>query len=382
MDQMRNHRRRRARRRYAPPGSAPGTLIFDPEAVATRIKVTGYGTGDGMLERPLEDPDEVADLREAWPVLWVDVEGMADQDLLRRIAGCFGIHPLALADAINVNNRPKSEEYGDHLFIVTRVMEDCEAPAGQACPVGTEQVSLFVGQGWILSFREKPHDCFAPVRERLRRRGRIRDFGADYLAYALLDAVTDAFFPVLDRYGEWLDRIEQTVMTTPDQAVVGEIHRLRRDLLTIRRVARPQREMLNALIRDPSPHLEEHVRLHLRDIYDHVVELLDMVEMYRETAFSLLDVYLSSLSSRMNEIMKVLTVIATIFIPLGFVAGVYGMNFDPEVSPWNMPELRWYFGYPFSLALMAAIAAGLLLWFRRRGWIGRPKPGRGWQDRP
>jgi magnesium transporter len=378
MNQMRNERRRRRWRRHAPPGSAPGTLVSDPHASPTRITVTGYGAGDGMMECRLEDPAELPGLRERWPVLWIDAEGLADQELLRRVAQCFDIHHLALADAINVNQRPKAEEYGDHLFIVTRMVECHEEADGRTGSIDTWQIGLFVGRGWILSFRERPDDCFAPVRERLRhQRGRIRLMGADYLAYALLDSVADAFFPVLERYGEWLDRVETAVMTAPDQPLVGEIHHLRSGLLTIRRAVWPQREMLNTLIRDPSSHVEEQVRLHLRDVYDHVVEVLDMVETYREVAFSLLDVYLSSLSSRMNEIMKVLAIISTIFIPLSFIAGIYGMNFDGTTSPWNMPELEWYFGYPFALALMAAVAAGLLLWFRRRGWIGSPFARRG-----
>lgn len=375
MNQMRNDRRRRRWRRHAPPGSAPGTLVSDPHAAPTRITVTGYGDGEEMMECRLEDPAGLPGLRARWPVLWIDVEGLADQELLRRTAGNFDVHPLALADAINVNQRPKAEEYGDHLFIVTRMVEIHEEADGRAGPVETWQIGLFVGQGWVLSFRERPDDCFSPVRERLRhRRGRIRQSGADYLAYALLDSVTDAVFPVLERYGEWLERVETAVMTAPEQSLVEEIHHLRNGLLTMRRAVWPQREMLNGLIRDPSPHVDEQIRLHLRDVYDHVVEVVDMIETYREVAFSLLDVYLSSLSSRMNEIMKVLAIISTIFIPLGFIAGIYGMNFDRAASPWNMPELGWPLGYPFALALMAVVAAGLVLWFRRRGWIGRPAP--------
>jgi len=350
-------------RRRAPPGAAPGTLIADPAAHPPAIDFIGYGP-DAFEERTIADAAEVGALRGKWPVLWVNVSGLADIGTIQALGDLFGLHRLALEDVVNVHQRSKSEAYDDHVFIVTRIV----APAAA---VATEQISLFLGEGFVLTFQERPGDCFEPVRDRLRgKRGRIREFGADYLAYALLDAAIDGYFPVLEAYGERLEALEDSVMANPEPGQGALIHEMKRDLLTLRRAIWPLREMANGLGREVSPLIGEQTRLHLRDCYDHTIQLLDVVETYREIASGLVDVYLSSTSARLNEIMKVLTIIATIFIPLGFIAGLYGMNFDPKVSPWNMPELSWYLGYPFALGLMALIAGGLLYYFRRKGWLG------------
>ncbi len=281
----------------------------------------------------------------------------------------FNLHGLALEDVVNVHQRPKVEEYADHAFIVTRMIQ-----AG--LPPTTEQVSMFLGEGFLLTFQERPGDCFDPVRARLRSsRGQIRDRQADYLAYALLDAVIDGYFPVLETLGERLEVLEDAVTAEPPEAEATQIHEIKRELLLLRRAVWPQREMVNALTRETSPYVTDQTRLYLRDCYDHTIQLMDIVETYREIATGLVDIYLSSVSTRLNEIMKVLTIIATIFIPLGFVAGLYGMNFDASASPWNMPELRWYWGYPVALGVMAAAALGMLYYFYRKGWIlgGRGK---------
>ena len=206
--------------------------------------------------------------------------------------------------------------------------------------------------------------------DRIRKsNGRIRERGADYLAYSLLDAVVDHYFPLLEGFGERLEALEDAVVANPSRSLIGDVHRTRRDLLNLRRALWPQREALNQLVRDASPLITDETRLYLRDCYDHTIQLLDLLESFREVAAGMMDVYLSSASFRMNEIMKVLTIIATIFIPLTFIAGVYGMNFDPDVSPLNMPELRWKYGYPASLAIMAAVAGGLLFYFRKKDWL-------------
>jgi magnesium transporter len=299
------------------------------------------------------------------------VVGVGDAETVRRIGEIFALHRLALEDCINVHQRPKVEEYEDHRFIVSRMAMIREGP-------DTEQISLFLGRNFVITFQEQPGDCFGPVRERLRAaRGRIRAAGADYLAYALLDAIVDSYFPVLESYGERIEDLEDDVLLRPDNRTVAQIFELKRDLLALRRAAWPQREAINTLIREPSPLIDDETRIFLRDCYDHAVHVLDIVETHREQAASLTDVYLSSMSNRLNEVMKVLTIIATIFIPLSFIASVYGMNFDTERSPWNMPELEWYFGYPFALGLMALTAAGLLLFFRRKGWIGSGRSGAG-----
>ena len=229
---------------------------------------------------------------------------------------------------------------------------------------------MFLGAQFLLTFQERPGDCFEPIRARLRSgRAKIRDRQADYLAYALLDAVIDGYFPVLEAMGERLEVLEDRVIARPADIEAAEIHEIKRDLLLLRRTVWPQREMVNALTRETSPYVTDQTRLYLRDCYDHTIQLMDIVETYREIATGLIDVYLSSVSTRLNEIMKVLTIIATIFIPLGFITGIYGMNFDRGASPWNMPELGWYWGYPVVVGLMAGLALGMLYYFYRIGWI-------------
>ncbi len=363
---LKKHRRLAIRRR-TPPGSSPGTLIADPAAIQPEISLMHYGP-DGLVEQRADSIDAVQNQLSRSPVTWVDVRGLGDLDLIRKLGDLFEIHGLALEDVVNVHQRPKVDKYEDHLFIVARMHID-DAPSG------SEQFSLFLGKDYVLTFQERPGDCFDPVRNRIRQdRGRIRRSGADYLAYALLDALIDVHFPVLERFGEAVETLEERVTSRHRENLVNEIHQIKRDLLGSRRAIWPMREMMNTLIRDESKVFSEQTRIFLRDCYDHTVQLMDIVETYREIAASLVDIHLSTLSYRMNETMKVLTIIATIFIPLGFIAGVYGMNFNSEKSPWNMPELSWYFGYPFALGLMALVAVGLLLYFRHKGWLGHGGP--------
>lgn len=329
------------------------------------MRVMAYGPG-GLSESDLTDPALLDGLLERHAVVWVDVEGLADVELLRDLGRRFGLHQLALEDVLSGHQRAKTEDYADHLFIITRM-------PWQNRPFVSEQLALFLARGVVLSFQEgHPGDSFEPVRERLRRAsGRIREEGADYLCYALLDAAIDSYFPLLEDYGEQLEALEARVMAGAGAGIIQEIHGLKRDLLELRRVLWPQRELLHTLIRGDSSLIGERTRLYLRDCYDHVAQLMDMLETYREVASALVDIFLSTVSSRMNETMKILTLISTVFIPLSFIAGVYGMNFDTSVSPWNMPELDWYLGYPFALGLMGMVALGFLLLFYRKGWLGR-----------
>lgn len=353
--------------RRPPPGAPPGTLISDPDAPQPLIYIVAYGPQE-VREQEVADPQRVHDFLGKWPVTWVNVEGLGDAKTISELGELFGLHKLALEDVINAHQRAKIEQYADHHFIVTRMAMLHER-------LDTEQLSVFLGENFVLSFQEGlPGDCLDPVRERIRKRlGHIRDAGADYLAYALLDAVVDGFFPVLEEYGERLEALEDKIITQPDQDTVAQVHALKRDLLTLRRAIWPQRETFNTLIREPIPLITDETRLHLRDCYDHAVQLIDLVESYRELASDLTDVYLSSVSNRTNEIMRVLTVITTIFIPLTFIAGIYGMNFNPDASSWNMPELNWYWGYPSSLAVMAVVAIAELIFFGRKGWIRLPR---------
>ena len=363
---MQRRKSRLVLKKRAAPGTAPGVLVADPAAAATTIAAIGFGPADptnGCSETRPVDAAALPALRPAHAVLWVDLVGLADHDAIGKLATEFGLHPLAVEDITNTHQRPKVEVYVDHLFIVLRMVT-----AGG--PVEGEQVSMIVGKDYVLTFQERPGDCFAPVRERLRHgKGRIREAGADYLAYALIDATIDGYFPVLESLGEALEALEDSVVSDPDRRQVEELHHTKRDLLVLRRAIWPLRELLGALLRDESTIITAATRPYLRDAYDHTVQLMDIVETYREIASGLLDVYLSSQSARLNEVMKVLTIIATIFMPMSFVASLYGMNFD-TTHPFNMPELGWPFGYALVLALMATIATGLLWWFKRKGWLG------------
>jgi magnesium transporter len=240
--------------------------------------------------------------------------------------------------------------------------------------LGFEQMSLFLGEDFVVTFQERPGDCLENVRERLRQgRARIRGSGPDYLTHAILDAIVDSYFPILETIGERLEQLEAAILARPTQRQVARLHALKRDLLAFRRDVWPLREVINTLVRGETPLVAASNRVYFSDCYDHAIQAIDLVESYRDIASGLMDLYLSSVSNRMNEVMKVLTIMATIFIPLSFIAGLYGMNFNSERSPWNLPELNWYLGYPYALALMAVIAVVMLIYFRRKEWIG---PGR------
>jgi magnesium transporter len=268
-----------------------------------------------------------------------------------------------------VPERPKIEDYEDQLLIIARMV----VPKDNGFGFYSEQVSLILSKTYLLTVQEEPeHDCFEAVRSRIEKsKGIIRKSGADYLTYALLDAIIDGFFPVLERYGEQIEDLEEEVIVKPTQKTLQKIYKIRRELLQLRRAIWPQRDVISSLMRDSGELISDEVRIYLRDCYDHAIQVIDMVETYRELTSGLMDVYLSAVSNKMNEIMKLLTVVSSIFIPLTFVAGIYGMNFNTEKSPYNMPELNWYWGYPMCLAIMAAIAGGLVFFFWRRGWLER-----------
>lgn len=351
---------------YDEPGSMPGTLEIDEDADPPIIVLIDYNE-EQATRLEVATPEECAPYLDTHSVSWVDVKGLGSEDVLRRLGAVFSLHPLVLEDVVNVPQRPKVEEYDDQVLIITRMV----TPKRKGMGFLSEQVSFILGQHYLLTVQEEPqYDCFGPIRERIRtNKGTIRKHRADYLAYALIDSIIDGFFPVLEAYGEQLEDLEDEVVANPTRKTLERIHAVKRELLTLRRAIWPQRDAINSLIRDGSVLISREVSVYLRDCYDHTVQVLDMVETYRELASSLMDVYLSSVSNRMNEIMKLLTVISSIFIPLTFIAGVYGMNFNTEKSPFNMPELDWYWGYPLCLGAMALTAAGLVYFFWRKGWF-------------
>jgi len=351
------------KRRLNPPGTAPGTLIAPEQAAETVVRIMAYNQG-AVLEENIAAPDEITAYLGKDDIVWVDVDGLADTQLIAKLGEIFTLHPLALEDVLNVHHRPKAEEYDDQIFVVMR-MASIRNDA-----LDLQQIALFLGNDYVVSLQERAGDCLDPIRERIRKDGkRLRFMEADYLAYALIDTIVDSYFPVLEHYSERLAALEDAVVANPDRRIVEETHEIKRDLQVLRHATWPLREALSKLAGD-LPLIGHETRPFLRDCHDHVIQIVDIEETFRERAAGLTDLYLSSLSNKMNEIMKMLTIIATIFIPLSFVAGLYGMNFDPDASPFNMPELRWYLGYPLALGVMLFIAVGLLVYFWRRGWIG------------
>jgi magnesium transporter len=365
-------------KRFSRPGTAPGTLHpHEARRVPqVRLRATDYGS-EHLEEREAASVEELMIERSLGGVLWIDCAGLHELEVLQRLGERFGLHPLALEDVLNVGQRPKIERYGDHAFLVLKLVRSGSGGEGVGwhgdgdahAELEVEQVSLFLGTDFVLTFQEVPEDVFEPVRERLRQgKGRIRGAGADYLCYALVDALVDQFFPVLERYGEIIEELEDELIGNPGHEILRQIHRVKKDLLLLRRAAWPQREVVNALSREAPPLVRPETRIFLRDCYDHAIQIMDLLETYRDLATGMLEVYLSSVGNRTNQVMKVLTIMASIFVPLTFIAGVYGMNFDPAAGRWSMPELGWAWGYPAVLAVMAAIA-GIQLWlFRRQGW--------------
>ena len=372
MTHAHKHRKRKARfQRRTLPGAPPGILVPDPAGPRPIVQVMAYGP-EGCVEEQISDPRAIRDHLEKWPITWVNVDGLGETAMIHEIGKLFGFHRLALEDVVHVHQRAKVEQYGECLFIVARM------PTPDP-DMGTEQLSMFVGPKFVVTFQERPGgDCLDPVRLRIRTGvGRIRAAGPDHLAYALLDTIIDHYFPLLEACGDRLEALEDVVLTSPDHGAMARLHAIKRDLVTLRRAVWPLRDALNTLLRDAHPLFSPDTSIYLRDCHDHTIQIIDLLESYRDIASGLTEVCLSSLSNRTNEIMKVLTIIATIFIPLGFIAGLYGMNFNTAKSPVNMPELNWPFGYPFALTVMAAVAGGLLLFFRRKGWLGsgqRPGP--------
>jgi len=343
--------------RLTSPGAAPGEVTVDPMARPPEIDVIAYSATDIVREHKVSVA-RIAELRKQFPVVWINVVGLGDANVIRQLGKMFNIHPLALEDVVHVHQRPKLEPYQEQLFIVTRMLTFAD-------DVSSEQLSLFLGEGYVLTFIEDPGDVFELVRIRLRASsGHIRSSSAGYLAYALLDAVIDAHFPVLEKLGDRLEALEDRLVYKPDRSIVGQIHDIKRHLRLLRREMWPLREVCSQLNRDRFPWIGDEVRLYLRDCYDHTVQIIDLVETYRELGADLNDLYLSSQSNYMNEIMKVLTIITTIFMPLSFIAGLYGMNMP-------IPENHYAITYPIVLGVMVLLAVGMFWFFWRKGWLAK-----------
>jgi magnesium transporter len=348
---------RKRRRRTTPVGASPGTIAPPLDALPLELSAIAYGRG-GVTEKRGATLAEIQALRRLGGVVWIDVIGLADPAMLRALGAEFDLHRLAVEDVANVGQRAKVEDYEDHTFVVLRMIDAQH-------PTETEQLAMFVGPDYVLTFQERPGDCFQMVRQRLRDpQGQMQKRGADYLGYALLDAVVDGYFPTLERLDDRIEQVEHEILADQQpKYAVAELHAVRRALLELRRAVWPLREATSSLLRGEGRNFSADVRPYLRDVHDHVVQLIDLLESQREMTSSLLDLHLSHVNHRLNEVMKLLTIISTIFIPLTFLVGVYGMNFD-----W-MPELRVWWGYPACMAAMVAMALLMLRWFRNRGWL-------------
>jgi len=354
-------------KRYHPPGTSPGTLLHDREPAGSPLRLLVIDFAEsGFTERELAAAEESRGYLERDSLTWIHVQGDTEPETMRQLGGVFGLHPLALEDVINTGQRPKVEDYGEQLFMI--LAHAARQP--ETDEIGLQQMSVFAGRNFLVSFHPGGSDPFEPVRRRLRNNtGRIRERGVGYLLYALLDLIVDEGFPVLEFLGDEIERLEDELLERPTRDLLPRLHRLKRTMLIMRRMLWPQREVLNKLLRDESGIVTEENHVYYRDCYDHTIQIMDLVETYRDVITGLVDIYLSSVSYRLNEIMRVLTVIATIFIPLTFIVGVYGMNFQNSDSPWAMPELRWYYGYPLVWLLMIGILIGMLVFFRRRKWF-------------
>jgi len=349
---------------YHPPGTAPATLMPREGSKTSRITLIQYDQ-ESILEADFDSLEELLTKFDPKKVNWIDIDGLNDITLMRKLGERFNIHPLALEDVLNTTQRPKVEHFTDHFFIVSEMIY-----FGDADELSIEQLSMFLGDGYLITLQEEcGHDVFETVRARLRSgRGFARKMKADYLAYALLDATVDHIFPVLEVVGDSIEDVEEELLDKPTRASLRKLYESKRVLLQLRRAAWPQREIFNTLMRDETGLIGRETQIFLRDCYDHTTQIIDMIESYRDLTAGLMDLYLSSLGFRTNEIMRVLTIVSVIFIPLTFLAGVYGMNFDTEMK-WNMPELHWPFGYAYFWFICMAIVGGMLVFFKRKKWL-------------
>lgn len=360
-----NHRHRKPPRirRLTPPGSPPATLKVASNAtkpVATVVKYNEQRYDEEVRQSLAGLANEV----EPGTVTWVQVKGYGDVAAIEKLGVSFGLHGLAMEDSVNTHQRSKVEVYDDHLFVVLRMVTVKEH-------IESEQLSLFLGKNFVLTFQTGDADCLAPIRERLKKgRGRIRTLGADFLTYSIIDAVVDAYFPVVDLFAEKLESLDEKISTGAPQNIIDDIHDVRANLMALRRVIQPLRDSLVMLMPDPHALVGNETQFYLRDCFDHTIQLTELLDTYRETCSSLRDYYMTAINNRTNEIMKTLTIVATIFIPLSFIASLYGMNFNTSL-PGNMPELNFPYGYLAVVTMMGIVGIGQLFFIWRKGWLGK-----------
>lgn len=342
-------------------GLPPGTLVHIGKKKAKEVKITLIDYDEVHFEKKeLKTIEECFVYKEKPTVTWINVDGLHQVEILEKLGNCYSLHPLVLEDILNTEQRPKMEDYGEYLYIVLKMLED----NNKTNEILTEQISLIVGSNFVISFQEREGDVFDPIRERIRSgAGRTRKMGADYLAYTLVDSIVDNYFVILEKLGEKIEFLEEKLVNQPTSETLQTIHRLKREMIFLRKAVWPLREVINGLERGESSLIQQSTGIFFRDVYDHTIQVIDTIETYRDMVSGMLDIYLSSVSNRLNAVMKVLTIIATIFMPLTFLAGLYGMNFK------YMPELEWRWGYPAILLLMLMIGGFMLIYFRRKKWL-------------
>ncbi|MBN2455346.1 MAG: magnesium/cobalt transporter CorA [Sedimentisphaerales bacterium] len=350
------------KRHSAKAGLPPGTLVYlgEEKMQPPRITVIDYDQNT-FTEKELSKVQQCFEFKDSPTVSWINIDGIHEVRLVEEIGERFGLHSLVLEDILNTAQRPKLEDFDDHIFIVLKMLTyDEENTTTQA-----EQVSLVLGRNFVISFQERPGDVFEQIRERIRNaKGRIRKMSSDYLAYSLIDAIVDNYYLILEKCADRIETLEEQLVTEPDEKTLHQIHKLKREFIYLRKSVWPLREVINLLQRSESGLINKSTGIYLRDVYDHTIQIIDTVETLRDMVSGMLDIYLSSISNRMNSVMKVLTIIATIFIPLSFLTGVYGMNFE------NMPELRLRWTYPVGFWLIIVVVVGLMLvYFRRKKWL-------------
>lgn len=349
-------------KRSAKAGLPPGSLIHLGKKTREKVLITVMDyDASSLQEKQIDAIDECFLFRDRPSVTWINIDGLSQPEMIQKLGDCYGFHPLVLEDILNTGQRPKMEDYAEYIYVVLKMLY----PGTDGRTVVSEQISLIAGSNFIISVQEGIEgDVFTAVRERLRNdKGRIRKMGADYLLYSLIDAVVDSYFSILEKLGEEIEATEDRLVTNPADNTLNEIHFLKRELIFLRKAVWPLREVISGLQRGESPLIQEGTRIYLRDVYDHTIEIIETVETFRDMASGMIDIYLSSISYRMNAVMKMLTIIATIFMPLTFLVGVYGMNFK------HMPELDLPWAYPLLWLVMILISAGMLLFFRNKKWL-------------
>lgn len=355
---------------FKPVGLPPGSIVHTGEEGKVKCKITMMCYDEKeFFEKELENIEDCIPLLIKKNVTWVNIDGVHDTDVIARAGTVFGFHPLVLEDIAHTEQRPKFDDYEDYYYIVLKMLQFDESCVDDD-KICSEQVSIILSKNFVVTFQETEGDVFNIIRERIRTaKGRIRKMGNDYLTYCLMDAITDFYFVILEKIGDNIEIIEEEMLEQYSPQTIKKIYELKRQAIFLRKAVWPLRELIAKLMRSESKIITKTTQLYLRDLYDHTVQIIDNIESERDVISGLLDIYLSSLSNRMNEVMKVLTIISTIFIPLTFIAGIYGMNFNTASSPFNMPELNWKYGYFFCLFLMAVIAITMLIFFKKKKWI-------------